>query len=189
MQPRVLTGLLNTALKGQAPPVELLSRAVSRNRAEGDITRPRAALMKMVLTYDRRGGEKMEKQVAYDCGRLLAELEAVQAAAIGSAGATLVDKYFGMASTTPAPAFGMLLRLSQPHLSKLRREKPGLAYLLEDRISEITSAIGADFPRTLLLRDQAVFALGFYNQRASGRAERRARWEARQNGQVEEEVS
>jgi CRISPR-associated protein Csd1 len=119
----------------------------------------------------------MEQTTAYQCGRLLAELEAVQAAAIGEAGSTLVDKYFGMASTTPAPAFGMLLKLSQPHLSKLRRDKPGLAYYLEERIGQITSAIGQDFPRTLTLREQGVFALGFYNQRAATRAERRAKQE------------
>jgi CRISPR-associated protein Csd1 len=187
MQPRVLVGLLNTALKGQPPPAELLSRAVARNKVEGEVTRPRAALTQIVLRYTGRGGKTMEQQIAYQCGRLLAELEAVQALAVPSAGATLVDKYFGMASTAPASAFGLLLKLSQPHMAKLRRDKPGLAHILQERIEEITTQIGADFPRTLSLRDQGVFALGYYNQRAATRAERKARWRAK-NGQ-ETEVS
>jgi CRISPR-associated protein Csd1 len=80
----------------------------------------------------------------------------------------------------------MLLKLSQPHLGKLRREKPGLAHILQERIEEITTQIGQDFPRTLALKDQGVFALGYYNQRAATRAERKARRAARENGQVEE---
>ena len=145
MQPRILTELWNTALRGESPPAELLSRAVRRNRAEGDISRPRAALMQMILRYTAKGGEIMEQHVAYHCGKLLAELEAVQEAVRGK-GNTNVERHFGMASTTPATAFGMLLRLSQPHMSTLRRDKPHLAPILQGRIEEITAEIGTEFP-------------------------------------------
>jgi CRISPR-associated protein Csd1 len=95
-----------------------------------------------------------------------------------------------MASTAPASAFGLLLKLSQPHLSRLRRDESGLAHLLQERIEGITTQIGVDFPRTLSLREQGIFANGFYNQRASTRAERNARRVAREDGQqVQEEVS
>jgi CRISPR-associated protein Csd1 len=147
------------------------------------VDRPRAALIKLVLAYGKE--ENVEEGIAYHCGRLLAELEAIQAAAIPGAGATMTDKYYGMASTAPATAFGMLLRHSQPHMSKLRRDKPGLAYILQERVEEITAQIGGSFPRTLTLRDQGVFALGYYGQRAATRAERRERWEAKQNGEEE----
>jgi CRISPR-associated protein Csd1 len=188
MQPRVLVSLLNTALKSQPPPAELLSRAVARNRVEADkgsVTRQRAALIRLVLHYTAKGGETMEQQAAYQCGRLLAELEAIQALAVPGTGATLVDKYFGMASTAPASAFGILLKLSQPHMAKLRRDKPGLAHILQERIEGITTQIGADFPRTLTLRDQGVFALGYYNQRAQDRATRKAAWEAKNRPDTE----
>jgi CRISPR-associated protein Csd1 len=184
IQPRILLGLLNAALKGQAPPAELLSRAVARNRAEGDITRPRAALIRLVLRYQGEG-EIMEETTAYNCGQLLAELEAAQTAALGDVGATLTDKYFGMASTAPASAFGLLLRLSQRHMSKLQRDKPGLAHILRERIEETTTQLGSEFPRTLTLREQGVFALGYYNQRAASRAERKARWEAKNVNEAE----
>jgi CRISPR-associated protein Csd1 len=186
IQPRLLTALLQAALKGSPLSSELLSRAVGRNRVEGDVTRARAALIKLTLRGSK-GGETMEKTVAYQCGRLLAELEAAQAAALPNAGATLVDKYYGMASTAPASAFGLLIKQSQAHLAKLRRDKPGLAHILQERIEGITTQIGGDFPRTLALRDQGIFGLGYYNQRAATRAERRERWEAKNVS--EQEVS
>ncbi len=178
IQPRLLTALLQAALKGSPLSSELLSRAVSRNRVEGKVTQARAALIKLTLRRSD-GGETMEETVAYQCGRLLAELESAQAAAIPNAGATLVDRYYGMASTAPASAFGLLMKHSQAHLAKLRRDKPGLAHILQERIEGITMQIGGDFPRTLALRDQGIFALGYYNQRAATRAERRERWEAK----------
>lgn len=185
IQPRVLTSLLSAALKGSPLSNELLSRAVSRNRVEGNVTQQRAALTQLTLTRTAKGGETMERTKAYQCGRLLAELEAAQAIAVPGAGATLVDRYYGMASTAPAAAFGMLMKHSQPHLAKIRREKPGLAYILQERIEGITTEIGENFPRTLALRDQGIFALGYYNQRAATRAERKTRREAR-NEQAEE---
>lgn len=62
---------------------------------------------------------------AYLCGRLLAVLEATQRAALGDVNATIVDRYFGTASSAPASVFGRLLRGAQPHLGKLRRDRPG----------------------------------------------------------------
>jgi CRISPR-associated protein Csd1 len=59
---------------------------------------------------------------AYKCGRLLAVIERIQSAAIGNPNATLTDRYYGSASTTPASVFGVLLRMTQPHLSKLRKQ-------------------------------------------------------------------
>jgi CRISPR-associated protein Csd1 len=49
-----------------------------------------------------------------------------------------------------------------------------------ERIEEITSRIGSRFPNTLTLRQQAIFALGYYHQRAHDRAQRRAAREARE---------
>jgi len=42
---------------------------------------------------------------------------------------------------------------------------------IQDRISEITTKVGPAFPSTLTMRQQAVFALGYYHQRAHNRAE------------------
>jgi CRISPR-associated protein Csd1 len=62
IQPRTIMAMWNTALKDQPPPNELLIRAVSRCRVEGDkghVTRPRAALVRVMLPYTAKGGEIM----------------------------------------------------------------------------------------------------------------------------------
>ena len=109
---------------------------------------------------------------AYLCGRLLAELEAVQRSAVPGIKSTLIDRYFGTASSAPATVFGTLLRNSQSHLSKLRKEKEGAFHGYQNRIQEIMEHLAA-FPATLSLKDQALFSLGYYHQRSYDRAEAR----------------
>lgn len=117
------------------------------------------------------------RDAAYLCGRLLAELESLQRRALGGVNATIVDRYFGTASSAPALVFGRLLRGSQPHLSKLRREQENVYRAYDARLQEILRHLG-DFPATLTLRDQARFALGYYHQKASHTAARQE-WKAR----------
>ncbi len=97
---------------------------------------------------------------AYKCGRLLAVIERIQNASIGVS--TLTDRYYGSASTTPASVFGVLLRMTQPHLSKLRRDREGLAIYYERALQD---AMPDQFPNTLTLVEQGLFALGYYHQR------------------------
>lgn len=188
MTPQVPAALVRAAIKGGRVPEDLLARSVRRNRAEGDVSRQRAALMKLVLIY---GGETMAETLeelnpqvedpAYHCGRLLAELEELQKAAIPGVKATIVDRYYGAASSTPASVFGTLMRNHNSHVGKIRKERPGVGVAIQDRIGEITEKIGATFPPTLTMPQQAVFALGFYHQRARNRAQARAAREAREN--------
>ena len=188
MTPQVPAALVRAAIKGGRVPEDLLARAVRRNRADGDVSRQRAALMKLVLIY---GGvlmaetlEELNPRVAdsaYHCGRLLAQLEELQKAAIPGVKATIVDRYYGAASSTPASVFGTLMRNHNAHVGKIRKERPGYGVVIQDRIGEIAEKIGPDFPTTLTMRRQAVFALGFYHQRAHNRAEARAAREARES--------
>jgi len=115
--------------------------------------------------------ETEETSVAYSCGRALAVLEAIQRRALGKVNSTIVDKYFAAASSTPASVFGRLLSGAQPHLAKMRKSEQtkGAAVALERRLEEVLAPIDA-FPTTLSLRDQALFALGYYHQRAADRA-------------------
>ena len=106
---------------------------------------------------------------AYHCGRLLAVLESVQQTALGQVNTTIVDRYYGAASSTPGIVFGALLRGAQPHFAKLKRDRPGANVNLQRRVEEICAQI-ADWPATLALKDQALFSLGFYHQRAHDRA-------------------
>lgn len=113
----------------------------------------------------------------YLCGRLLAVLERAQGLAIPGAKATLVDRFYGTASTAPATVFGSLMQGAQAHLGKLRRDRPGSYHRLQGELEGILIDLPA-FPRTLTLDEQALFALGYYHQRAHNRAMARAAHEA-----------
>ena len=189
LPPPTSRAMLRAALLGTPLPHALLSQAVRRNQAEQKLTHPRAALIKLVLmswqtNYDNEEDDmgslnEEHDSPSYNCGRLLAELEAAQRSAIPNAKATITDRFYGTASTAPVSVFSKLLRGAQPHLSKLERDKPGVYRALDRRIGEICSRIPI-FPKTLTLEEQGLFALGYYHQRAHDRAaagEARARRE------------
>lgn len=106
----------------------------------------------------------------YQLGRLFAVYELAQRAALGrGVKATIRDKYFGAASATPASVFPLIIANGQNHLSKVRKEKPGWAYLIERELEEvvgrITPAMPFSLPRSLRLEEQGEFAIGYYHQR------------------------
>ncbi len=120
---------------------------------------------------------------AYRCGRLLAVLEQVQRLALPGVKSTIVDRFFGTASSAPASVFGRLIRGAQPHLGKLQRDRPCAYVALQRRLEEVQGGIPASgFPRVLTLEDQGVFALGYYHQRAFDRAQARDAAERRKAG-------
>jgi CRISPR-associated protein Csd1 len=168
--------LLRSALTGAPLPMGLLYQAVRRNRAEQKVTRQRAALIKLVLlSQQQTTQENMMVQLdlentnpAYRCGRLLAVLAEVQRQAQGKA--SIIDRFFGTASSAPASVFGRLLRGAQPHFAKLERDKKGVYNRLQERLEEVMIGL-SHFPHTLTLEEQALFALGFYHQRAYDRAQ------------------
>ena len=168
--------LFRTALTGTPLPIDIAFQAVRRNRAEQGVRQERAALIKLVLLS--RGTptpkeknymvalESKHPEPAYHCGRLLAVIERIQYAALGRVNATVVDRYYGAASSTPAVVFGSLLRGAQPHLAKLGdRRRAGLQNHLMEVCDQITG-----FPKTLTLEQQALFSLGYYHQKAHDRA-------------------
>lgn len=198
MSANVVQALLRCALYADPLPEWLLFQAVRRNRAEQRITRPRAALIKATLLSpfapmnpDQENMMTELKELdprstnrAYLCGRLLAELEEIQRQAVPGAKATIIDRYFGTASSAPATAFGTLLRGAQSHLAKLRKERPGAYVGLQNRLEAILSGLD-EFPRALGLQDQALFSLGYYHQRAEDRKAAREAKERRDQEQEE----
>jgi CRISPR-associated protein Csd1 len=112
--------------------------------------------------------EKLDKHstdIAYRCGRLFAVLESIQRAALGkNINAGIRERFFTSASTTPATAFGRLMKMSQHHLSKVRTEKPGLAVVLDKELQALCAEI-PNFPAIFTLEDQGRFALGYYHQK------------------------
>lgn len=187
--PNLSRALLRTAYLGHLPPGGLLESAVRRFRIPRTLQDPRenwrsqalASAIKLTLFYKKKEVEQMDYLATnngsspYLCGRLLAILEEAQQRASGwSLKATLVDRFYGAASTAPASVFGTLIRsATTAHLPKLRREQRGyraVEELLEDVAGRLSATGG--FPRTLTTKGQAEFALGFYQQRADFRASR-----------------
>jgi CRISPR-associated protein Csd1 len=192
MQPAVITALVRNAFHGDRLPEDLLVKLVRRNRAERDITYPRAVLLKVIFanhpTYrtlmtDMEQPNTHPESPGYTCGRLLAVLESIQRVAIGSVNASLTDRYYGSASSTPAVAFPQLLRGARVHLAKLRKEKKGAYIAFEEKLEEITTSLPT-FPKTLNLQQQGLFGLGYYRQRADDRAAAKAGVEAKKAAQA-----
>jgi CRISPR-associated protein Csd1 len=180
--------LIEAAVDGRPVTARLLIAVVRRNRAERRVTTARAALTKMAL-FNRpvREHEELwmtrldpqERDAAYLCGRLLAELEAAQRAALGRLNQTLTDRFYGGASTSPASVFPALLRNLRNHMAKLRRDRPTAYHTIEGRLMDITSGLPPRLPAALTLEQQARFGIGYYHQRAEDRAAARA---ARERG-------
>ncbi len=181
--PNHVRGLLRTAYLGHPPPAGLKQAAVTRLRNASVLEGPKeawrlralASLLKLAMFYGNKEVERMEtldpgrKTPAYLSGRLLAVLEEAQKRAQGfNINRTLVERFYGAASTAPAATFGLLLRTtSVAHLPKAGSLNP----LVEEILSALDDAGG--FPKTLTLEEQAEFALGFYHQRADFRARNR----------------
>lgn len=168
--PDVPETLMRSALTNTPLPYSLLQAAIQRNRAEQGVRYARGKLIKAVLaSQDTRLKEVLTmlyqelNDPAYKCGRLLAVIERIQSVSMGSPNTTLTDRYYGSASTAPATVFGVLMRMMQPHLSKLRKQSEGLAIWLERKLYD---AMPDHFPATLSLKEQGLFALGYYHQRS-----------------------
>lgn len=171
--PNLAGETMRAILEGLPYPRTLLQAAVRRIRAEREITYPRAALIKATLNrFARyRNPENKEeikvsldrdnKNVGYRLGRLFAALEKVQEEANGNA--TIRDRFYGAASSTPVTVFGNLMRLKNHHLAKL--DNPGRRVNFEKLLSEIAGELPASgFPAHLSLDDQGRFAIGYYHQ-------------------------
>lgn len=98
---------------------------------------------------------------AYRLGRLFAVLEKIQEEASPGLNATIRDRYYGAASSTPVAVFTTLLRLKNAHLKKLAA---GRVAWFERLLGEVLAPVN-DFPKHLPLPDQGRFALGYYHQR------------------------
>lgn len=203
MQPSVSTAMMRVALNGGKLPYDLLARVVRRcvvgtARQDGTrehVTRERAALVKLIFTTQRRLDMSAMKSLneepnfegddlaAYNCGRLLAELDAIQRKAQAGriVNTTVIDRYYGAASTTPAKVMGMLIGNAQDHLSKIRKRNRAAYEAMQKKIEEIISPLKNGYPSTLNMSQQGLFTLGYYHQRARNRADARDANEAHEN--------
>ncbi len=152
-------------------PAALLEQTMLRIRAERNITRGRAAIIKAY--YLRKQNPDCPEEVltvalneastnpAYTLGRLFSIYEAVQEAANPGINSTIKDKYFNSAASTPATIFPLLDNLCQKHLRKL---ETGKRIWYEKQITELAGILGEAYPARLSLPQQGSFDLGYYHQ-------------------------
>lgn len=164
-----------SAVRGTRFPPSLLDAALRRLRAGEPFSRARIAVIKAVLNGRfRADSTKPWKEITmaldpdnnepgYRLGRLFAVLERLQADAINSPNATIVDRYFGAACATPAVVFPRLMKLAQHHAAKSQRGD-----WFQRQIEDVVSGLDASnaFPSTLAIEQQGRFAVGYYHQRA-----------------------
>lgn len=168
--PSLATALGHCALFGGRMPLEVMRHALMRLRVppkpkEKYLLQQRVALIKLTLirTLNQEISvalDEEKKAVPYLLGRLFAVLERLQGAALGDLNATIRDRYFGAASSTPAVVFPRLLRLSVHHASK-----SGAGWLEGAKGRIISQLPSEQFPQILSLEDQGLFAVGYYQQR------------------------
>lgn len=181
LSPDLGARLLHAALHGSPFPRELLAAALRRLRLpphkldERRQLRARCALIKATLLRLPERGSRLEVPVSLDerntdvpylLGRLFAALERLQGEAQGDINATIRDKFFGSASSTPALVFPRLLRLSVHHAAKASSGgRDPWVEIVKARI--IDQLPGVKLPQTLSLEEQGLFAIGYYHQRQS----------------------
>ncbi len=169
--PNLAGEVLRSILNNTPYPATLLQGVQLRIRAERRVTRGRAAIIKAyylkkphpevpeeVLTVALN---RESNNVPYTLGRLFSVLEAIQEAANPGINATIQDRYFNSASSTPARVFPTLLNLSQKHLKKL---SGGLRITYERQVTELLGKLPESFPAQFSLPQQGSFQLGYYHQ-------------------------
>lgn len=178
---KMIQEIVESIISGTPYPISLQQACIERLRHNTPITELRAAILKACINRKARfhrnyphkelhmALDKQNDNIAYLAGRLFAVLEQIQQASLGKGvNATIRDRFFASASTRPNTVLGRLISLSNHHLSKLRKEKPGLAITFEKLLGEIFDLIPASvptFPATLSLDEQSIFAVGYYHQK------------------------
>lgn len=162
---------LRAILNDTPYPATLLNGVSLRVRAEREITRGRAAILKAY--YLKNPHPDIPKEVLtvslnpdsanipYTLGRLFSVLEAIQSSANAGINTTIKDKYFNSASATPSRVFPTLINLAQKHLRKLDK---GFDISYSKQLTDLTAKLGETFPDRLSLPQQGAFQLGYYHQ-------------------------
>lgn len=175
--PQLAGEWLRSILTGQRYPRQVLTQMVQRLRSDGDINGLRVAIIKAALHRDHRKGflkeaipmslELESAPLAYRLGCLFAVLEQAQRGALGDVNASIVDRYYGTASSVPYSVFPRLISGCQNHLSKIRKDKPGFAINLDKQMGAILAALPPSFPKQFTIEQQGQFAIGYYHQKQS----------------------
>jgi len=169
--PQMAGDVLRSVLNDAPYPATLRNAVNLRIRADHEVTRGRAAILKAYYTKNQNKLcpkevltvelNKDSKYLPYVLGRLFSVLEAVQNAANPNINTTIKDRYFNSACATPAMVFPTLINLAQKHLKKL---KPNQVTYYSKQIGELMERISCTYPAHLTLPEQGAFQIGYYHQ-------------------------
>ena len=95
-----------------------------------------------------------------------------------------VKAYYASAIQMPALVIGQLSSRSNHHLEKI--ESKWLADQYQEKLRQISVALGTSIPATLNLEQQSYFALGYYQMGAKLSQEKKERSAAGEKATVEE---
>ncbi|MBE6993297.1 MAG: type I-C CRISPR-associated protein Cas8c/Csd1 [Ruminococcaceae bacterium] len=176
----VMAGAVARAVfSGGLYPASLLQAVMLRIRAEHEVTRGRAAIIKAyyLRLYANMPEstllEVMQMQLNESCtylpyvlGRLFAIMEKIQIESVnGPLNRTIKDSLFNAAATTPNSAFARLFPLNEYHLKKLLRDKKGLGIIYDNMKSHIAAMINSPIPSRFSNEETNCFYIGYYHQR------------------------
>lgn len=189
-QRQLVEEMLNAILTGSPYPSTLFTQVEIRIRAEREINREKAAIIKAYLWRNVAKRQKDQKHIykgvlgvelniskttylPYRLGRLFAVLEALQLEAFrdnnnrdSKPNTTIKDQFFSSACATPVVAFPIIVDRAQKYLRKLKaKNKEGLARYYSGMMDEIIGNFGESYPAHLSLEDQGIFQIGYYHQR------------------------
>jgi len=174
--PNIAGDFMHSILSGTPYPSTLFQAALRRIRSdkENRVKPVRAALIKAYLNryYQFNPNENFKEvnmgldtshpSIGYQLGRLFATLEKIQEEANRNINTTILERFYGAASSTPVTVFTNLIRLKNHHIAKL--ENKGRKIFFEKLVVEIIDKF-KDFPTHLNLHEQGLFAIGYYHQR------------------------
>ena len=172
--PNLSGALMRSVFLGTPYPELLATSVIARIRADREINYLRAAILKAWLTripntsYDVPMTYQTDKpETAYRLGALFALLEKTQSDALGDVNAGIRDRYYSSASATPASVFPRLMRTYGHHLSKASSGNKGYEIHREREVQNIFAEPNplGEFPTHLNIRDQGLFAIGYYHKR------------------------
>lgn len=175
----LVSALMRAVLMNTPYPAELFIQTEIRLRAEHEVSRGKAAILKAYLlrnVVELNPDNHPYKEVLqvqlnettthlpypYRLGQLFAVLEALQLKANPGINATIKDRYFNSACATPAVVFPTLIRLAQNHLNKL---DGGIKVYYDKMITGLLNAVEESYPVRLSLQDQGIFQIGYYHQK------------------------
>lgn len=103
---------------------------------------------------------------AYVLGRIFSLREGIQRAVNPNLNATIKDRYFDVASTTPARVFPILEHLTNHHLKKMAGENQRRKTYYEKQMTRLMGMLDASkgIPKLLNAEEQGMFILGYYQQ-------------------------